>query len=98
VATPTIVVLVVVAIGTVAALVGIVLLLVERVRTVAADVEDLQRRVGPSLERLRQDVEVTSRELDRVGRSLDRAEHDEATASGGTDPARQEPPASGAGR
>jgi hypothetical protein len=77
VATPTLVVLVVVAVGTVAALVWLVMMLVGRVRAVAADVQDLQRRVGPSLERLRQDVEVTSREVDRVGRTLDRVEHDD---------------------
>ena len=75
-ATPTIVVLVVVAIATIGVLVALVLLLTRRLAAVAADVRELQRRVGPTLERLQQDVEVTSRELDRVGRTLDRAEAD----------------------
>jgi hypothetical protein len=74
VATPTIVVLVVVALATIGTLVALVLLLTRRLAAVAADVQELQRRVGPTLERLQQDVEVTSRELDRVGRTLDRAE------------------------
>jgi hypothetical protein len=79
VATPTIVVLALVVLGSIATLVWLVLLLVRRLAAVAADVEDLQRRVGPTLERLRQDVEVTSRELDRVGRTLDRVEDPEVS-------------------
>jgi hypothetical protein len=81
VATPTVVVLVVVALATIGTLVALVLLLVRRVTAVAADVQELQRRVGPTLERLRQDVEVTSRELDRVGRALDRAEEEFPSSS-----------------
>jgi hypothetical protein len=65
----------------VAALVWLVVLLGRRVTAVAADVEDLQRRLGPTLERLRQDVEVTNRELDRVGRTLDRAEDEDGPGS-----------------
>jgi hypothetical protein len=74
VATPTLVVLVLVALGSLGVLVALVLLLTRRVTAVAADLQDLQRRVGPTLERLRQDVEVTNRELDRVSRTLDHAE------------------------
>jgi hypothetical protein len=81
VATPTVVVLVVVAVGSVVTLVWLVLLLVRRVSAVADDVQELQRRVGPTLERLRQDVDVTNRELDRLGRSLDEAEGDEHDAA-----------------
>jgi hypothetical protein len=78
VATPTLVVLVVVALGSVGVLVWLVVVLSRRVTAVAADVQDLQRRLGPTLERLRQDVDVTNRELERVGRTLDRAEADDA--------------------
>jgi hypothetical protein len=81
VATPTVVVIVVVALATIGTLVALVLLLTRRVTAVAADVQELQRRVGPTLERLRQDVEVTSRELDRVGRTLDRAEEEFPSSS-----------------
>jgi hypothetical protein len=76
VATPTIVVLVLVALGSIGVLVALVLLLTRRVGAVATDLQELQRRLGPTLERLRQDVEVTNRELDRVGRTLDHAEED----------------------
>jgi hypothetical protein len=76
VATPTLVVLVAVALGSVGLLVWLVVVLSRRVTAVAADVQDLQRRLGPTLERLRQDVDVTNRELERVGRTLDRAEAD----------------------
>jgi hypothetical protein len=79
VATPTIVVLVLVALGSLGALVALVLLLTRRVGAVAADLQELQRRLGPTLERLRQDVEVTNRELDRVSRTLDHAEDDVAS-------------------
>jgi hypothetical protein len=78
VATPTLVVLVVVALGSVGVLVWLVVVLSRRVTAVAADVQDLQRRLGPTLERLRQDVDVTNRELERVGRTLDRAAADDA--------------------
>jgi hypothetical protein len=81
VATPTLVVLVVVALGSVGALVWLVVVLSRRVTAVAADVQDLQRRLGPTLERLRQDVDVTNRELERVGRTLDRAEADDPPTS-----------------
>jgi hypothetical protein len=80
-ATPTVVVVVLVTLGSVAALVWLVVLLGRRVTAVAADVEDLQRRLGPTLERLRQDVEVTNRELDRVGRTLERAGEEEQPVS-----------------
>jgi hypothetical protein len=76
VATPTLVVLVAVALGSVGVLVWLVVVLSRRVTAVAADVQDLQRRLGPTLERLRQDVDVTNRELERVGRTLDRAQAD----------------------
>jgi hypothetical protein len=76
VATPTIVVLVLVALGSLGALVALVLLLTRRVGAVATDLQALQRRIGPTLERLRQDVEVTNRELDRVSRTLDHVEDD----------------------
>jgi cytoskeletal protein RodZ len=81
VATPTLVVLVAVALGSVGLLVWLVVVLSRRVTAVAADVQDLQRRLGPTLERLRQDVDVTNRELERVGRTLDRAEADVPTSS-----------------
>jgi hypothetical protein len=71
VATPTIVVLVLVVLGTIATLTWLVVLLARRVGAVAGDVQELQRRLGPTLERLRQEAEVTQRELDRVGRDLD---------------------------
>jgi hypothetical protein len=91
VATPTVVVLVLVAVGSVATLVWLVLLLTRRVTAVAADVQDLQRRVGPTLARLQQDVEITGRELDRVGRTLDRVEDDAVPPLGAADAPRARP-------
>jgi cytoskeletal protein RodZ len=95
VATPTLVVLVAVALGSVGVLVWLVVVLSRRVTAVAADVQDLQRRLGPTLERLRQDVDVTNRELERVGRTLDRAEADVPPSSpaAGSPPSTQVTPA-----
>ncbi len=70
-ATATIVVVILVAVGTVAAVAGLVLVLVRRLATLAEDIEALERRLGPALEELRRDADVTGEELTRVSAALD---------------------------
>lgn len=70
-ATPTIVVLVCVAVATVLALVALVVVVVRHLASLAADVGELEQRLGPSLEQLRSDADLTSREVARVSEALD---------------------------
>jgi uncharacterized protein YoxC len=67
----TVAVVVVVAVATVAVVVGVVLVLVRRLREVAHDLSELERSIGPALQGLQRDADVTTQELARVSSALD---------------------------
>jgi hypothetical protein len=71
VATPTIVVLVAVAVATLLVVAGLVLLLARRLAGLARDLGELEQRLTPVLERLQEDADITGRELERVSSALD---------------------------
>jgi predicted PurR-regulated permease PerM len=70
--TPTIVILICTALVTLGALVVLLWSVVRRTSTVVADLTALQERIGPDLEKLRRDADITARELEQVSASLER--------------------------
>jgi predicted PurR-regulated permease PerM len=66
------VILVVTALFTLAVLVTLVWSVVRRTSALAQDLTSLQERLGPDLERLQRDADVTARELEQVSASLER--------------------------
>ena len=74
--TPIIVILIVTALLTFVAFVVLIWSVVRSVTAVAADVTDLRDRVLPDLERIQRDADITSRELDQVGTSLERLQEE----------------------
>ncbi len=70
--TTIVVILILTAVLTLAALVVVVWTVVRRTTAVAADLVALQERLGPDLERLRRDADITARELEQVSASLER--------------------------
>jgi predicted PurR-regulated permease PerM len=77
VSTPIIAILVVTAVVTFAAFAVLIWSVVRSVKAVAADVTVLRDRVLPDLQRIQRDADVTSRELDHVGTSLERLQQDQ---------------------
>jgi len=77
VSTPIIVILIVTALLTFVAFVVLIWSVVRSVTAVAADVTDLRDRVLPDLERIQRDADITSRELDQVGTSLERLQEEQ---------------------
>ncbi|TVR35305.1 MAG: hypothetical protein EA388_07350 [Nitriliruptor sp.] len=75
--TPIIVILIVTALLTFVAFVVLIWSVVRSVTAVAADVTDLRDRVLPDLERIQRDADITSRELDQVGTSLERLQEEQ---------------------
>jgi methyl-accepting chemotaxis protein len=71
VSVPVIVVLAVVAMVCLVAVAAVVSQLVARVRRLATDLKEIEEDLVPRLDRLRQDTEVTSREMERLGRSVE---------------------------
>lgn len=85
--TPTIVILICTALVTLGALVVLLWSVVRRTSTVVADLTALQERIGPDLERLRRDADITARELEQVSASLERLQEGRvAHRDGPTDP------------
>jgi predicted PurR-regulated permease PerM len=88
--TPTIVILICTALVTLGALVVLLWSVVRRTSTVVADLTALQERIGPDLEKLRRDADITARELEQVSASLERLQQgrrsreDELRASRGS--------------
>ena len=74
--TPIIVILIVTALVTFVAFAVLIWSVVRSVTAVAADVTDLRDRVLPDLERIQRDADITSRELDQVGTSLERLQEE----------------------
>jgi predicted PurR-regulated permease PerM len=70
--TPTIVILICTALVTLGALAVLLWSVVRRTSSVVADLTALQERIGPDLERLRRDADITARELEQVSASLER--------------------------
>lgn len=75
--TPIIVILIVTALVTFVAFAVLIWSVVRSVTAVAADVTDLRDRVLPDLERIQRDADITSRELDQVGTSLERLQEEQ---------------------
>lgn len=75
--TPIIAILIVTALVTFVAFAVLIWSVVRSVTAVAADVTDLRDRVLPDLERIQRDADVTSRELDQVGASLERLQDEQ---------------------
>ena len=75
--TPIIAILIVTALVTFVAFAVLIWSVVRSVTAVAADVTDLRDRVLPDLERIQRDADITSRELDQVGSSLERLQEEQ---------------------
>ena len=75
--TPIIAILIVTALVTFVAFVVLIWSVVRSVTAVAADITDLRDRVLPDLERIQRDADITSRELDQVGGSLQRLQEEQ---------------------
>lgn len=75
--TPIIAILIVTALVTFVAFAVLIWSVVRSVTAVAADVTDLRDRVLPDLERIQRDADITSRELDQVGTSLERLQEEQ---------------------
>jgi hypothetical protein len=86
--TPTVVILVLTALVTLGALAVLLWSVVRRTTAVAADLADLQRRVGPELQQLRRDADVAARELEEVSASLERLREARAAKRAGEEPTR----------
>jgi predicted PurR-regulated permease PerM len=77
VSTPIIAILIVTALVTFVAFAVLIWSVVRSVTAVAADVTELRDRVLPDLERIQRDADITSRELDQVGTSLERLQDEQ---------------------
>lgn len=80
--TPAAIVVVTVAITTLGALAMAVLVLVRQVQGLLATLRTVQDDLEPALSSLRQDVEVTQRELERVSDAADRLQQARADVEG----------------
>jgi predicted PurR-regulated permease PerM len=82
--TPTLVILICTALVTVAGLVVLVWSVARRTSSMVADLTALQERIGPDLDRLRRDADITARELEELSASLDRLQEARRSAKGRT--------------
>jgi predicted PurR-regulated permease PerM len=71
VSVPVFVVLAVVGMVSLVAVAAVVSQLVARLRRLAADLKEIEQDLVPRLDRLQQGTEVTSREMERIGRSVE---------------------------
>ncbi len=68
---PVLVVLAVVGMVTLVAVAAVVSQLLARIQRLARDLKEIEQELLPQVERLRNDTDVTGRELERIGQALD---------------------------